>query len=81
MLRLALDNYLDVFDTGMGNNLRDGETADVFWVKKAGLQALALIKSLGVGAPDKFIGQMKILFPESRAALENERATLQPGKN
>ena len=81
LLRLALDNYLDVFDTGMGNNLRDGETADVFWVKKAGLQALALIKSLGVGAPDKFIGQMKILFPESRAALENERATLQPGKN
>ena len=39
LLQLALDNYLDVFDSR--KNLRDGETADPFWVKKAGLRAAA----------------------------------------
>ena len=53
LLKLALDNYLDVFD---GNNLRDGEQADPFWVKKAGLQAAALGGNVGqCRIADKFI--------------------------
>ena len=40
LLRLALNNYRDVFDTRFGEN-------DPFWVKKAGLQALPLAGRLG----------------------------------
>ncbi len=44
LLELAKNNYADVF---FKNNLRDGETADPFWVKKAGLQAAAAAETLG----------------------------------
>jgi TolA-binding protein len=40
----ALQDYLDVF---YGKNLRDGEAADPFWVKKAGLQAASVAETLG----------------------------------
>jgi TolA-binding protein len=40
----ALQNYLDVL---YGKNLRDGEPADPFWVKKAGLQAAGVAEMLG----------------------------------
>lgn len=77
LLLMALDdNYLKVFDTWTGKNLRDGELADEFWVKKAGLQALPLIETLGTGDPDAFIDQMEKLFPQSRDSLEKKRATL-----
>jgi TolA-binding protein len=76
LLRLALDNYLDVFDTWTGNSLRPGETADPFWVKEAGLRALPLIQSLGMGDPDRFIDQMESLFPQSKDSLEKIRAAL-----
>jgi TolA-binding protein len=78
LLRLALDNYLDVFDTWTGKNLHDGETADQFWVEKAGLQALPLIQALGSGDPDRFIDRMESLFPQSKDSLEKIRATLPP---
>ena len=78
LLRLALDNYLDVFDTWTGNRLRPGETADPFWVKEAGLRALPLIQSLDSGEPDKFIDRMESLFPQSKDSLEKIRATLPP---
>jgi tetratricopeptide (TPR) repeat protein len=81
LLQMALDNYLKVFDTWTGNNLRDGEVADEFWVKKAGLQALPLIQMLGAGDPDKFIDQMEKLFPQSKDSLEKKRAALSPAKN
>lgn len=81
LLEQALDNYLDVFDTWTGKNLRDGETADPRWVKKAGLQALELIKTLGTANPDKFIDQMESLFPESKDSLEKIRAGLSSQKN
>jgi TolA-binding protein len=42
--RQALQNYLDVL---YGKNLRDGEPADPFWVKKAGLQAASVAETLG----------------------------------
>ncbi len=44
LLQQALQNYLDVF---YGKNLRDGEVADSFWVKKAGLQAAGVAETLG----------------------------------
>jgi TolA-binding protein len=81
LFKLALDNYLDVFDTNIGKNLRDGETADPFWVKKAGLQALPLIQMLGAGDADKFIDQMEGLFPQSKDLLEKKRAALSPPKS
>jgi TolA-binding protein len=76
LLQLALDNYLDVFDTNVGKNLRDGETADPSWVKKSGLQALPLIQSLGIADPNYFINQMEILLPPLKESLEKIRATL-----
>jgi len=79
--QLAKDNYLDVFDTWTGKNLHPNETADQFWVEKAGLQALPLIEALGAGDPDKFIDQMEALFPQSRDSLEKKRATLPRQKN
>jgi TolA-binding protein len=81
LLRLALDDhYLKVFDTWTGKNLRDGETADPFWVKKAGLQALPLVQMLGTGDADKFIDQMEELFPQAKDALEKKRIGLVAAK-
>jgi len=81
LFRLALENYLEVFDTWTGKNLRDGETADPFWVKEAGLQALPLIETLGAANPDKFIDQMEQLLPQLKDSLEKSRAALPPPKN
>jgi outer membrane protein assembly factor BamD (BamD/ComL family) len=80
LLQLALDNYQDVFETVFGKNLRDGETADERWVKKAGLQALPLIQSLGVAPPEKFIDEMETLLPPLKEQLEKIRAAL-PAKS
>ncbi len=76
LLRQALDTYLDVFDTNVGKNLRADEEADPWWVKKAGLQALPLIQSLGMANPGKFIDQMEILLPPLKDSLEKTRLTL-----
>ena len=81
LLQMALDNYLKVFDTWTGNNLRAGESADPFWVKEAGLQALPLVQMLGAGDPDKFINQMEELFPQSKDSLEKKRSTLPAAKS
>jgi TolA-binding protein len=80
LLQLALDNYLDVFDTNVGKNLRDGEAANPSWVKKSGLQALPLIQLLGIADPNPFINQMETLLPPLKDSLEKIRATL-PQKN
>ena len=81
LLQLALDNYLDVFDTSLGKNLRDGEVADPFWVKKAGLQALPLVEALGVADPGKFFDHLERLFPQLKDSLEKKRAALLSAKN
>ena len=78
LLQSALDNYLDVFDA---TNLRDGETADLFWVKNAGVRALPLIGTLGAANPDKFINRMEQLLPQLNDLLEKTRATLPPPKS
>ena len=72
-LQSALNNYLDVF---FGKNLRDGENADPFWVKQAGLQALPLIGSLGAGDASKFIDQMEAALPQLKDYLEKKRLEL-----
>jgi TolA-binding protein len=85
LLQLALDNYLDVFDTSVGTNLRDGEVADPFWVKKAGLQALPLVEALGLADPEKFFDHLERLFPQLKDSLEKKKAAAQelvsPAKN
>ena len=81
LLQMAKDNYLDVFDTWSGQNLRAGETADPFWVKKAGLQALPLVEALGAGNPTNFINTMESLFPQARDSLEKKKAALAPAIN
>jgi len=81
LLQLALDNYLDVFDTGVGENLREGEVADSFWVKKAGLQALPLAEALGVVDPEGFFDHLEWLFPQLKDWFEKKKAALPPGKN
>ncbi|HSY75201.1 MAG TPA: tetratricopeptide repeat protein [Dongiaceae bacterium] len=78
LLQFALGDYLDVFETVFGKNLRDGETADAFWVKKAGLQALSLIKSLNAAPPEKFIDEMETLLPQLKESLEKIRGALPP---
>ena len=81
VLRLARDSYLDVFDTWTGTSLRAGEVADPFWVKKAGLLALPLGETLGLGNPDEFINRMETLFPQAKTSLEKKRAALDAVKN
>jgi hypothetical protein len=81
LLAQALNNYLDVFDTWTGKNLRAGETADQFWVKEAGWQALPLIERLGAANPNKFIDQMEQLLPQLKDSLERTRAALPPSQN
>jgi TolA-binding protein len=81
LFQLALDNYLDVFDTSIGKNLREGEVADSFWVKKAGLQALPLVEALGVGDPEEFFDHLEKLFPQLKESLEKKKAALRPAKN
>jgi tetratricopeptide (TPR) repeat protein len=82
LLRLALDNYLDVFETVFGKNLREGETADPFSVKKAGLQAAPLIGMLDdPDAERKFYRQLAKLLPSLADLAEKKIAALPPEKN
>jgi tetratricopeptide (TPR) repeat protein len=72
LLELALDNYVDVLHE---ENLRDGETADLFWVKKAGLQAAELTETLGrwETAVDIY-GRLEILMPQLSGSLDKKIA-------
>ena len=71
---LALKNYLDVFETSYGNGLGDRESADAFWVKKAGLQALPLLSA--DSCPTNFFTRMEGLLPPLKDALEKKKAAL-----
>jgi TolA-binding protein len=83
LLQLALQNYLDVL---YGKNLRDGEQADSFWVKKAGLQAANVAETLG-GWPQavNVYRRMEELLPPLRDLLEKKITNAQehfaPEKN
>jgi TolA-binding protein len=72
LLRMALDNYLDVFDTGFGKNLRENETADPFWVQKAGLAAARLEESFQEWPQALHLYRdMTNAWPSLQTALEN----------
>jgi TolA-binding protein len=75
LLAAARDNYWDAFGMGTGNALRDGESADAFWVKKAGLLTLPLL-STGDNYPTNFFADMETLLPPLKEMLEKKRAAL-----
>ena len=74
LLDQALKNYLDVFETAYGNGLGDRESADAFWVKKAGLQALPLMSAGNF--PTNFFARLGSLLPPLKDALEKKKAAL-----
>jgi len=75
LLQKALQNYLDVL---YGNNLRDGESADSFWVKKAGLQAASVAETLGEWPQAVNIyRRLEELLPPLRDSLEKKIANAQ----
>ena len=75
LLELALNNYVDVLHE---TNLRDGETADLFWFKKAGLQAAALAEALGEWEQAASIyGRLEKKLPQLSESLENKIAAVQ----
>jgi hypothetical protein len=69
-----------------GKNLRDGETPDAFWTKKAGLQAAALAETLGEWPQAVNVYQrLEELLPQLKDSLEKKIADAQenfpPPKN
>ena len=82
-LQQALQSYLDVL---YGENLRDGESADSFWVKKAGLQAAGVAEALGEWPQAvKVYRRLEELLPPLHDLLEKKIANAQehiaPGQN
>ena len=71
----ARENYLDAFETGYGKGLGEGESANAFWVKKAGLLALPLLAS-GSDYPTNFFTRMESLLPVLKDTIEKKRAAL-----
>jgi tetratricopeptide (TPR) repeat protein len=73
LLEFAKNNYTDVFSL---ENLRDGETADSLWVKKAGLQAAAVEEALGEWeqAVAIYTELEKIWFPQLADSLDKKIA-------
>jgi TolA-binding protein len=68
--RLALDHYLNVV---YGKVLKDGETADVFWVKEGGLRAAALLETQQRwDEAVKLYERLRELVPPLRPVLEKK---------
>ena len=57
-----------------GNGLVNRESADAFWVKKAGLQALPLLSV--DSCPTNFFTRMEVLLPPLKESLEKKKAAL-----
>ena len=77
LLKLALDNYLDVLYT-------TNDVADPFWTKKAGLQALLLMISVGESDQNrlkKFFDRLEEKLPQLTEMLEKKKAALGAAKN
>ena len=72
LLKQALENYLDVFNTRIGER-----TSDPFWVQKAGLAAARLEATLQ-GWPQalKYYRDMTNAWPSLQAGLENKIETI-----
>ncbi len=75
LLQQALQSYLDVL---YEKNLRDGESADPFWVKKAGLQAASVVEELGEWPQAVNVyRRLEELLPPLRDSLEKKIADAQ----
>ena len=78
LLRLARDQYLEVF---YRQNVRDGEQADAFWLKKAGWQAVPLVGRFdGVRAQKLFYESLRANLPALAEAIQKKMAALPPEK-
>lgn len=70
LLRQALNHYLDVF---YETHLREGELPDLFWLKRAGLDAARVAESLGDWTPALRIYQsLQTHLPPLRTALDKK---------
>jgi len=79
LLEEALDNYLVVFNS---LNLRGDEQPDLFWLKKAGLQAAPLVGLLNdPKAQRRFYERLKQKLPQLAESLDKKIAALPPVKN
>jgi TolA-binding protein len=81
LLNLALDNYSAVIDENK-YNLQHGLPADLFWMKKAGLQAAPLVGILY--KPDvqrNFYKGLEQSLPQLTDLIEQKIAALPPEKN
>jgi TolA-binding protein len=79
LLNQALGNYMDVFNQ---KNLRDGETKDDFWVKKAGLQAAPLVGNLyDADKQRNFYGDFRKALPQLSDLIDQKIAALPPESN
>jgi TolA-binding protein len=75
LLRLALQNYLDVL---YRNKAPDGGQADAFWTKKAGLKAADLLETLGEWEQARNVYQrLEELLPSLKDSLEKKIARAQ----
>lgn len=73
--QLALNHHLNV---ALAANLREGEVADPFWVKQAGLeQAVRLAEALGQREPAlQLLNRLAEKFPSLKSVLEKRKARL-----
>jgi TolA-binding protein len=79
LLKRARDLYLEIC---YRQNLRDGEAADLFWVKKAGLQAAPLVGRFdGVRAQKIFYLNLQATLPALASAIQKKLGALPPEKN
>jgi TolA-binding protein len=78
LLKLALDNYVQVFEENK-YNLEHGLPADEFWMKKAGLQAAPLVGLLyQPGAQKMFYLDLEGVLPQLKETFEKKIAALSP---
>ncbi len=77
LLNLALENYRDVFDSQYGKILRGEETADPFWVQKAGLATARLEESLQEWPQAlDYYRDLTNAWPSLQTSLENKIETI-----
>jgi tetratricopeptide (TPR) repeat protein len=78
----ALENYLAVFNTWTGDNLREGEKADAFWVQAAGMHAAPLVGQFnGPRAQKIFLESLKTNLPPLSEAIDRKIQALPAEKN
>jgi TolA-binding protein len=81
LLNLALDNYIAVINENEFN-LKNGQPADPFWLKKAYLQAAPLVGTLyDADRQRKFYADFEAALPQMTDAIEKKIAALPPPKN